>query len=244
VFTLEARVRPISARRGGPTEAPPPRVYSHITTVEQVSSPIPENRVASDPQRDSRPVVHCIGLAMSHRRPLVVRLPFVLAITLTVPAPILAQQAPQLTGVRLENAFRLLGSNSSGLVVSVKLDERQSRRTSDDLALVLFDSSGRRLGTMACLALRFLDGVDSKPAWTLLDDASGTLARQYRALIDSHVAVIAHARKASLQDAGRYEFVYVVGSNQKQAALAYGEDVVHRPVDLEQRLIGSFKVPW
>jgi hypothetical protein len=161
-----------------------------------------------------------------------------------LPAIIGAQKAVELIGVRIDSAFRLVGSNSSGLVVSVKIDELQGHRTSDDFALILFDADGRRSGTMACLAVRFLDGGDPKPPWVLLDDPAGTLARSYRALVDSKAAVIEKVRQKTLETAGRYELVYLVATTQKRAALAYGDDVIHRPVDLDRRLIGSFNVPW
>jgi hypothetical protein len=172
------------------------------------------------------------------------RLPLVFALTVMLPAIVGVQPAVQLTGVRIDNAFRLVGSNSSGLVVSVKTNDLQGHRTSDDFALVLFDADGRRSGTMACLAVRFLDGGDPKPPWALLDDPAGTLAGSYHALVDSKAAVIEKARKKTLETAGRYELVYLVTTTQKRAALAFSDDVVHHPGDLDRRLIGSFSVPW
>ena len=175
-----------------------------------------------------------------------VPLPIIVALNVFGLAPVAAQPAVQLTGVRLDNAFQLVGSNASGLVVSITLKGPQSRRTSDDFALVLFDA-GRRSGSNTCLAMRFLDGADSKPPWLLLDDSTGTLARGYRTLVDSHAAVIEHARKKTMEMAGRYELVYLVSTNNDRAALAYGNDVAHRlasDLDREGRLVASFKVPW
>jgi hypothetical protein len=171
------------------------------------------------------------------------QLPVIVAVTLILPVPVAVQQAAQLTGVRLDHTFRLGGSDSSGLVVSVQINDQQSHRTSDDVALVLFDSNGRRSGTVSCLALRFLGSPDSKTPWILLDDSSATLARSYRALVDSHAAIVEKSRKASIQASGRYEFVFLVGTKVKHAAIAYGEDVIHRPGE-PASLIGSFEVPW
>src|ERR1044072_6095125 len=106
-----------------------------------------------------------------------------------------AQQQVQVTGVRLDTAFRLVGSNSSGFVVSVKVSELKPGATSNDFALVNFDDKAHRTGETACLAMRFLDGADPKPPWILLDDPAGTLARSYRALIESHAAVAEKTRR-------------------------------------------------
>jgi hypothetical protein len=173
-----------------------------------------------------------------------VALPVISAVALIVAASVAAQAAAQLTGVRLDSAFRLTGSDTSGLVVSVTISDQQRRRTSDDFALVLFESDGRRSGSEACLAYRVPGGSDPKTPWILLDGPSSTLSRSYRALIDAHTAIVEKSRKASIAASGRYEFVFLVGSKVKRAALAFGEDMVHRPRDLDSHLIGSFDVPW
>ncbi|HEY1305716.1 MAG TPA: hypothetical protein VGF24_19310 [Vicinamibacterales bacterium] len=158
-------------------------------------------------------------------------------------ALVTAQPAVQLTGVRLDNRFVLVGMDASGLVVSITLKGPQSRRTSDDFALVPFEASGRPSGSMTCLAMRFLDGANSQPPWILLD-STGTVARNYRTLVESHAAVIEHARAKTMEMAGRYELVYVVGTTTNQAALAYGDDLAHRiGSDAARRLVASFRVP-
>jgi|SRR6185295_4999267 len=177
------------------------------------------------------------------RRPVesVVRL--TLAMTLALSGCAAAQEAPRLTGVRIETAFVLPGANAGGVVVSVRIDKPNGHATSDDFVLVLFDGNGRRDGSLACIATRFLDGDDARPPWILLDGPAGTLARSYRTLVASNAAVVGKTRKA-LERPGRYEFVYWVGSTYKKAALAFGDDLVHRPLDVERGLIGSFTVPW
>jgi hypothetical protein len=154
-----------------------------------------------------------------------------------------AQPQVQVTGVRLDDAFRLVGSNSSGLVVSVTIGEPKPRATSNDFALVNFDDNGRRAGESACLAMRFLDGADPKPPWSLLDDSTGTLERSYRSLTQSHTAVAEKTRRKNLETAGRYEFVYLVGTSVKRAALVHDDDAVHRP-DPKRVPVASFNVPW
>jgi len=179
---------------------------------------------------------------MSHARRPAVSFPLIVALTL-IQAYVVAQSAVQLLSVRADSAFHQVGSNGSGLVVSVQLDE-QMRRTSDNVALIIFDGDGRVTGSAACLAVRFLGGVDPTPPWMLLDDGAGTLARTYSALVNSHAAVVIKSRNTIIQKAGRYEFVYLVATTNKKAALAYGDDVVHRPARSAQPLIGTFTIPW
>ena len=155
---------------------------------------------------------------------LVRRLSLVFALTVMLPSAARAQPAPRLTGVRIDNAFRPVGSNGTGLVVSVRTSDRQVDRTSDDFALIVFDVDGQRSGSAACIAVRFLDGGNPKPPWILLDGPTGT-------------------RKKALQAAGRYELVYLIPTTQKRAALAFGKDVVRQPANMVRRLIGSFDVP-
>jgi hypothetical protein len=167
-----------------------------------------------------------------------------LAIVLALSPAIVAQRAAtssvHVTGVRLDDAFRLPGSNGIGLVVSVSVDSLEPNTSSDDFVLALLGLE--RPGHNACLALRFLDGSD--PAhWVLLDDPSGTLSRSYRSLVDAKKAVVNRGRKMPFAKAGRYELVYFIPDDLKSAALAYTPDAVHRPDDAKRHLIETFKVP-
>ncbi len=179
----------------------------------------------------------------AHQR-LVVPWLLLLALTPIGGARVVAQPAAQVMGVRLDDAFRLVGSDSSGLVISVTLAAQQTHRTSDDFALVVFDKTGQRTGSKACLAAKFLGGSNPKVPWTLLDDGVGTLARGYRAMIDAHTAIVHKGRRIAIVTAGRYELVYLVSTTETQGALAYGSDVVHQPARLAEPLLTSFKIPW
>src|SRR5947209_4716469 len=99
------------------------------------------------------------------------------AIVLTVSCSATAQSPVRATAVRLDDAFHLAGSDSSGLVVSVTINSLAPHMTSDDFGVVVYDDKGRRTGEVASLALRFLDGADPKPPWVLLDSPEGTLSR-------------------------------------------------------------------
>jgi hypothetical protein len=167
---------------------------------------------------------------------------FALAASVPATTQQAATQSVHVTGIRREEAFRLPGSNGVGLVVSVRVDQVTPQTSSDDFVLVLLDSEPRRTGQAACLAVRVLDGSDPK-RWVLLDGPTGTLARSYRPLIDSNAAIVHTGRKLAFEKPGRYELVYLVGTDQEQAALAYVLDAVHRPVDAKRSLIETFKVP-
>ena len=55
-----------------------------------------------------------------------------------------AQKAIDVAGVRLDEAFRLAGSNSTGLVVSVTVNDLKPHTTSDNFLVRLFDEKGGR----------------------------------------------------------------------------------------------------
>jgi len=166
---------------------------------------------------------------------------FAVALLLIAGGSVDAQQAIAVAGVRLDEAFRLTGSNSMGLVVSVTVNELKSHTTSDNFLLRLFDDTGRPAGDIGCLALRRLpDGGGPKPPWILLDSPAGSLERQYAALLASKAAISQKSRPLAVEHAGRYEFVFLIGPTAKQGALLFGEN---RP-DVARLPVGSFKVPW
>jgi hypothetical protein len=165
-----------------------------------------------------------------------------LALTLTVLAgwSVHAQKAIEVAGVRLDDAFRLAGSNSAGLVVSVTVNDLKPHTTTDNFLVRLFDDAGRPSGDLACLAMRSLqDAGGPAPPWLLLDSAEGTLQRSYAALLASKAATIQKSRRRPIEKAGRYEFVFLIGPNAKQGALLFGAD----GPDVARLPVGSFKIP-
>ena len=151
-----------------------------------------------------------------------------------------AQPALHVTGERLEPAFAMPGSDAIGLVVSVTIDQLKGPATTGDFTLFLFDGRGARTGQLRCLAMRFLDGSDRKQPWVLLATPAGTLARSYKALVDSGAAIVGNERSRPLDRTGRYELAYLIGRAVKQAALTYGAD----SPDPARPLIEKFDVPW
>jgi hypothetical protein len=151
-----------------------------------------------------------------------------------------AQPAMHVTGERLEPAFAMPGSDAIGLVVSVTIDQLKGPASTGDFTLFVFDGRGARSGQVRCLAMRFFDGGDPKQPWMLLDTPAGTLARSFRALVDSGAAIVKTERTQPLDRTGRYELAYLIGPAVKQAALTYGDD---HP-DPTRPLIAKFDVPW
>jgi hypothetical protein len=125
-----------------------------------------------------------------------------------------AQPAMQLTGVRLDDAFKMPGSDAAGLVFSVMVRTLAKPTTTGDFTLVVYDEQGRPSGEISCYAMRFLDNGDAQPPWI--------------------------RGKSALAKAGRYELEYVIGPKVKRGALLYGEN---RP-DVARVPIGPFTVPW
>jgi hypothetical protein len=150
-----------------------------------------------------------------------------------------AQKAIDVAGIRLDEAFRLAGSNSTGLVVSVTVNDLKPHTTSDNFLVRLFDEKGRPSGDLACLAIRSLPDAGPMSPWLLLDSAEGTLQRSYAGLLASKAATIQKSRRSPIDKAGRYEFVFLIGPTAKQGALLFGEN---RP-DVARLPVGSFKIP-
>jgi hypothetical protein len=151
-----------------------------------------------------------------------------------------AQPALRVTGERLEPAFAMPGSDAVGLVVSVTIDQLKGPATTGDFTLFVFDGRGARTGQVRCLAMRLLDAGDRTPPWVLLSTPGGTLARSYKALVDSGAAIVGTDRSRPVDRTGRYELAYLIGRAVKQAALTYGDD---HP-DPTRPLIAKFDVPW
>ena len=144
----------------------------------------------------------------------------------------------ELTGVRVDNAFRLPGSDSSGLIVSVSINELKTGMTSHDFEVATDGDGGKPLGTTACLGMRRLGESDER--WVLLGEANSiALETSYRALIESKAAVVVHTRRKPIDQTGQYEFLFLIGPNDRQGRLLYGgvrPDAAHPPV-------ASFQIP-
>src|SRR5262245_16191896 len=164
----------------------------------------------------------------------------VIVVSLTALSLHAAQPALHVTGERLEPAFAMPGSDATGLVVSVTIDQLKGPATSNDFTLFVFDGRGTRTGQAHCAAMRLLDAGNGKQPWVLLTAPGGTLARTYKALLDSGAAIVGTDRTRPIERTGRYELVYVIGRSVKQAALTYGDD---HP-DPARPLIAKFDVPW
>jgi hypothetical protein len=149
-----------------------------------------------------------------------------------------AQTSIQLTGVRMDEALRPLGANGGGLVASVTVSRLARPSTTGDFTVFITDDQGKRAGEVSCLAMRFLDGANPKQ-WVLLESSPGSMARSYKAMIDSGAAVVEATRNKPVEK-GRYELVYVVGTSAKRGALTYGED----RRESARLAIGSFDIPW
>ncbi len=165
-------------------------------------------------------------------------LPFVATASGQPPSTSSPQTSIQLTGVRLDQEFRLPGSNASGLVAAVTIDRLPRPSTTGDFTVFITDDQGKRAGEVSCLAMRFLDGASPK-RWVLLDSSAGSLARSYRAMIDSGAAVVETTRNKPVET-GHYEFVYLVGTSVRRGTLTYGDD----RRESARLAIGSFDVPW
>ena len=112
---------------------------------------------------------------MLQRRTITMGLPclatFVLVAIGLSPTPS-AQTSLQLTGVRLDDAFRPAGSDGTGLIVAVTIKELPRPSTTADFTVFVSDGQMRREGEVSCLAVRFLDGTDPR-RWVLLDETAG-----------------------------------------------------------------------
>jgi hypothetical protein len=110
--------------------------------------------------------------AIRHRTHFVPATRLALALIVIAGWSVDAQKALDVAGVRLDEAFRLAGSNSMGLVVSVTVNDLKPHTTTDNFHVRLFDEAGRPSGDLACLAMRPLaDGDGPKSPWILLDRA-------------------------------------------------------------------------
>jgi hypothetical protein len=163
-----------------------------------------------------------------------------LAMMLTSCCAVQAQPSVAVIAVRLDNDFRLTGSDSSGLIVSVSITELKPHTTSDDFRVRLFDDKGQPSGVLTCFAMKSLDAADPRPRWMLLDGPTGTLGRAYAALLQSNAAILHKGRTRIIDKAGRYEFVYLIGPNVREAALISGAS---RPEASRIPAI-PLKIPW
>jgi len=160
-------------------------------------------------------------------------------LTAIVCATAASQPTMAVAAYRLDDTFRLPGTNATGFVVSVRINAPGPGMTADDFILRLFDDSGRPLGENTTLAIRQHDNDAMKQPWVLLD-SRGLLERSYAPLIASKAAVAEQGRKRPIDRPGLYELVYFIGPTVRQASLFVGPD---RP-NVARVPIGAFKIPW
>ncbi len=143
-----------------------------------------------------------------------------------------------LAGFRLDDAFHLVGSDSSGLIATIDITTLAPGMTAGNFIARIFDDEGKPVGEMAPLAMKALDGSDKR--WVLLETSVGTLEKSYAAMIKANTAVLHKGRNVPIDKTGRYEFVYLVGPTVKQGAFAYQENTP----TAAGIIVGPFKVPW
>src|SRR5580765_6537546 len=90
-----------------------------------------------------------------------------------------SQPVADVTGVRLDDGFRLVGSDSSGLIATIRITAIAPGMTAGNFIARVFDDKGKPAGEMAPLAMRALAGADRR--WVLLDSSAGTLQKSYAA---------------------------------------------------------------
>jgi hypothetical protein len=149
-----------------------------------------------------------------------------------------SQPVARVAGVRLDAAFHLVGSDSSGLIATIQITAIAPGMTAGNFIARIFDDKGKPVGEMAPLAMRALDGADQR--WLLLETQVGTLQKSYAAMLKANAAVLHKGKNLPIDRTGRYEFVYLVGPSVKQGAFVYLED---RPT-AAGLIIGPFNVPW
>ena len=143
-----------------------------------------------------------------------------------------------LAGVRLDEAFRLVGSNSSGLIATIDITAVTPGMTAGNFIARVFDDAGKPGGEMWPLAMKALDGPERR--WVLLETSTGTLEKSYAPMLKANSAVLHLGRNLPIDKPGRYEFVYLVGPTVKQGAFAYQENTP----TAAGIIVGPFKVPW
>jgi hypothetical protein len=143
-----------------------------------------------------------------------------------------------LAGVRLDEGFRLVGSNSSGLIATIDITAATPGMTAGNFIARIFDDAGRPAGEMWPLATKAFDGPERR--WVLLETSAGTLEKSYAAMLKANTAMLHKGRNLPIDKPGRYEFVYLVGPTVKQGAFAYQEN---KPT-AAAIIVGPFKVPW
>ena len=155
-----------------------------------------------------------------------------------VTALVAAPPVAGLAGVRLDDAFHLVGSDSSGLIATIDITAIAPGMTAGNFIARIFDDRGKPVGEMAPLAMKALHGSDNR--WVLLETSVGTLEKAYAAMIKANAAVLHKGKNVPIDKPGRYEFVYLIGPTVKQGAFAFQEN---RPAAAGQ-IVGPFKVPW
>ena len=81
---------------------------------------------------------------------------------------------------------------------------------------------------------------DTDERWVRLGEPRRiSLETSDRALIAANTAVVVHTRRKPIERTGLYEFLFLIGPNDRQGSLRYGEN---RP-DVARLPIASFRIP-
>jgi hypothetical protein len=142
-----------------------------------------------------------------------------------------------LAGVRLDDGFRLVGSDSSGLIATIDVTAVPPGMTAGNFIARIFNDAGKPAGEMWPFAVKSLEGPEKR--WVLLETSVGTLEKSYAAMIKANTAVLHKGRNLPIDWPGRYEFVYLIGPSVKRGAFAYQEN---KPT-AAGLIVGPFTVP-
>jgi len=127
-----------------------------------------------------------------------------------------SQPVADVAGVRLDDGFRLVGSDSSGLIATIRITAIAPGMTAGNFIARVFGDKGKPAGEMAPLAMRALEGADRR--WVLLESSAGTLQKSYAAMLKANAAVLHQGKNLPIVRTGSYEFVYLVGPGVKRGA--------------------------
>ena len=130
-----------------------------------------------------------------------------------------AQPVAGVVGVTLDDAFQLVGSNSSGLVATINITSLAPGMTAGNFVGRIFDDKGKPIGEMAPLAMKALDGADRR--WVLLETSVGSLQKSYAAMLKANLAVVHKGKNLPIDKTGRYEFVYLAGPTRSPKSSSF-----------------------
>src|SRR5262245_37120753 len=118
-----------------------------------------------------------------------------------------AQPVAGVVGVRLDDAFQLVGSNSSGLIATINITSLAPGMSAGNFVGRIFDGEGKPVGEMTPIAMRALGGDDRR--WMLLETSGGTLQKAYDAMLKANTAVLHRGKNLPIDKTGRYELAHL-----------------------------------